>query len=228
MAYSLNILYVDSCIFFFFNDTATTEIYTLSLHDALPILRCMDVRGLPARVSSCPGTWWTAQSSLVRGENRAAIWFLDQNCGCEAFARRWNCEGSRLTGPGTEPRQLTHDIPVWQRHAFILAACDRNVDGARLIANKPDVGVLGRSSADRNSHSVDPDLRTHQPRSRDEALDVTKPVANGIGRAIDDDLRRERAVMSKAAFVADLALREFRFRERVLPPEIIPVGDPET
>src|SRR2546421_3558628 len=27
------------CFFFFFNDTATTEIYTLSLHDALPILR---------------------------------------------------------------------------------------------------------------------------------------------------------------------------------------------
>src|SRR5258708_30580872 len=26
-------------MFFFFNDTATTEIYTLSLHDALPILR---------------------------------------------------------------------------------------------------------------------------------------------------------------------------------------------
>src|SRR6266511_6300979 len=25
------------CVFFFFNDTATTEIYTLSLHDALPI-----------------------------------------------------------------------------------------------------------------------------------------------------------------------------------------------
>src|SRR2546430_10883758 len=27
------------CFFFFFNDTATTEIYTLSLHDALPIFR---------------------------------------------------------------------------------------------------------------------------------------------------------------------------------------------
>src|SRR3712207_9572266 len=26
--------------FFFFNDTATTEIYTLSLHDALPIFIC--------------------------------------------------------------------------------------------------------------------------------------------------------------------------------------------
>src|SRR6476620_12797800 len=27
------------CVSFFFNDTATTEIYTLSLHDALPIPR---------------------------------------------------------------------------------------------------------------------------------------------------------------------------------------------
>src|SRR2546425_6049133 len=30
-------LYHSSMSFFFFNDTATTEIYTLSLHDALPI-----------------------------------------------------------------------------------------------------------------------------------------------------------------------------------------------
>src|SRR3712207_6919229 len=29
-------------MYFFFNDTATTEIYTLSLHDALPI--CVDLR----------------------------------------------------------------------------------------------------------------------------------------------------------------------------------------
>src|SRR3712207_7058102 len=30
-------VYIYYCYFFFFNDTATTEIYTLSLHDALPI-----------------------------------------------------------------------------------------------------------------------------------------------------------------------------------------------
>src|SRR3989442_6178186 len=30
-------MYSQKFIFFFFNDTATTEIYTLSLHDALPI-----------------------------------------------------------------------------------------------------------------------------------------------------------------------------------------------
>src|SRR5215469_17646788 len=34
-------------LFFFFNDTATTEIYTLSLHDALPI--CPPGRSPPAR-----------------------------------------------------------------------------------------------------------------------------------------------------------------------------------
>src|SRR6266496_6628024 len=31
--------------FFFFNDTATTEIYTLSLHDALPISRARSTHG---------------------------------------------------------------------------------------------------------------------------------------------------------------------------------------
>src|SRR5260363_61322 len=30
-------IFLFDCVFFFFNDTATTEIYTLSLHDALPI-----------------------------------------------------------------------------------------------------------------------------------------------------------------------------------------------
>src|SRR6478609_11861391 len=32
-------IYPFLAVFFFFNDTATTEIYTLSLHDALPICR---------------------------------------------------------------------------------------------------------------------------------------------------------------------------------------------
>src|SRR5690349_24680175 len=32
-------IYAPFIFFFFFNDTATTEIYTLSLHDALPICR---------------------------------------------------------------------------------------------------------------------------------------------------------------------------------------------
>src|SRR6266487_6976247 len=35
--------------FFFFNDTATTEIYTLSLHDALPLLRTLSSEATLAR-----------------------------------------------------------------------------------------------------------------------------------------------------------------------------------
>src|SRR5260370_28889556 len=46
-------------LFFFFNDTATTEIYTLSLHDALPIcdtvaLMCLNAPGF---VEALFGAW---------------------------------------------------------------------------------------------------------------------------------------------------------------------------
>src|SRR5215472_19385660 len=37
IAHSSRIRSASTILFFFFNDTATTEIYTLSLHDALPI-----------------------------------------------------------------------------------------------------------------------------------------------------------------------------------------------
>src|SRR5256885_10840131 len=41
------------CSFFFFNDTATTEIYTLSLHDALPIYADGHGVGHDTRSSGC-------------------------------------------------------------------------------------------------------------------------------------------------------------------------------
>src|SRR5260221_5173495 len=48
------------CTLFFFNDTATTEIYTLSLHDALPIsasaARLMSVICSYGRILRCPPT----------------------------------------------------------------------------------------------------------------------------------------------------------------------------
>src|SRR5258708_26884922 len=40
-------------LFFFFNDTATTEIYTLSLHDALPISGGHAARGGGGRPGAC-------------------------------------------------------------------------------------------------------------------------------------------------------------------------------
>ena len=44
---------------FFFNDTATTEIYTLSLHDALPI------SGIPAFVQTFTNSLLSIFSSLA-------------------------------------------------------------------------------------------------------------------------------------------------------------------
>src|SRR6202035_6061320 len=45
--------------FFFFNDTATTEIYTLSLHDALPI----SISSARSTCSTARSSRWTASAS---------------------------------------------------------------------------------------------------------------------------------------------------------------------
>src|SRR3712207_7664523 len=58
---------------FFFNDTATTEIYTLSLHDALPIYRTVAAEaGVP---SGAPGYYFDSIDALL-GE--ALVLFVDR------------------------------------------------------------------------------------------------------------------------------------------------------
>src|SRR5471030_3526518 len=52
--------------FFFFNDTATTEIYTLSLHDALPI------SARESRNRSAPGTGQETSGSRPRSEEHTS------------------------------------------------------------------------------------------------------------------------------------------------------------
>src|SRR5258708_13699339 len=58
-------------LFFFFNDTATTEIYTLSLHDALPIssrpLHPVGGRSSPPRSSALASSWRRSPSLPMRG-----------------------------------------------------------------------------------------------------------------------------------------------------------------
>src|SRR6266849_732911 len=53
--FSIFIIFFFFRFFFFFNDTATTEIYTLSLHDALPIRRPRPSRFRWPRASSATG-----------------------------------------------------------------------------------------------------------------------------------------------------------------------------
>src|SRR2546427_12901198 len=52
-----------SYVLFFFNDTATTEIYTLSLHDALPILSLSTIS--PAILVSRACSEWTFLAAIA-------------------------------------------------------------------------------------------------------------------------------------------------------------------
>src|SRR5256885_12568799 len=61
--------------FFFFNDTATTEIYTLSLHDALPISRHLQscLRQSVNRVESgrMEATWCKSLRKFAQGDRKS-------------------------------------------------------------------------------------------------------------------------------------------------------------
>src|SRR2546430_9282448 len=62
--------------FFFFNDTATTEIYTLSLHDALPIFNPAPVWGgvtIVIGLLAALGNWGVARLLRNPGRNNPVI-----------------------------------------------------------------------------------------------------------------------------------------------------------
>src|SRR5260370_33761563 len=68
--------------FFFFNDTATTEIYTLSLHDALPISRdLVDVEYEPLPAVADPEAALEPGSPLLYDELDSNIAFVQQTGG---------------------------------------------------------------------------------------------------------------------------------------------------
>src|SRR3712207_7388649 len=91
-------------MFFFFNDTATTEIYTLSLHDALPISRST------ARRTSRPGAW--LEERPARRSLQAAP---------RASPPRGECsEGSpRATGGSLRPRSEEHTSELQSRQYLV-------------------------------------------------------------------------------------------------------------
>src|SRR5205807_8316154 len=64
-AYVLLTYFPSFLLFFFFNDTATTELYTLSLHDALPILTGAVLLALSALA---PARWAIAGAMLLAAQ----------------------------------------------------------------------------------------------------------------------------------------------------------------
>src|SRR3712207_9306570 len=90
-------------IIFFFNDTATTEIYTLSLHDALPILAG---RAYPARSR---GDHLQARHGRHASERRA---------GGRATARRGRGDRHTLREAGA-PRSEEHTSELQSRQYLV-------------------------------------------------------------------------------------------------------------
>src|SRR5882724_4837597 len=62
---------IDSTVFFFFNNTPPTDIYTLSLHDALPISRA-SVSSRGRRAASPPASTRRCAARSVRSEEHTS------------------------------------------------------------------------------------------------------------------------------------------------------------
>src|SRR2546430_13145055 len=96
-------------IFFFFNDTATTEIYTLSLHDALPI---SPVLVCPRKLSGTPSI-----SAFVN---------LTAFCALVTFDSRKDRKSTRLNSSHS---QISYAVFCLKKKIYISTArlvhCDR-------------------------------------------------------------------------------------------------------
>ena len=97
-------------IFFFFNDTATTEIYTLSLHDALPIsYACND-----PKIQNIAGK--NDQLSLWRTTIFSFIYFWS-NCKCDLWVKHKRY--------GRERKSLEYNLSITGHVTFIAWRLNR-------------------------------------------------------------------------------------------------------
>src|SRR3712207_9296342 len=87
----------DLSVFFFFNDTATTEIYTLSLHDALPISKMSAGVSGSSRLNR-----FSAKFSLAPGNQRApgmasGFWSTASACRLDRKSTRLNSSHANIS-----------------------------------------------------------------------------------------------------------------------------------
>src|SRR6202521_4916961 len=87
-------------LFFFFNDTATTEIYTLSLHDALPI-SFTGSGAIGRRLLE-----YSARSNLKRSEEHTSELQSPQNLVCRLLLEK-KTKNKRATTAGRETDMST-------------------------------------------------------------------------------------------------------------------------
>src|SRR2546427_10635714 len=158
---------------FFFNDTATTEIYTLSLHDALPILsQTIAGAGRGRRLARPTHRRRPQRRGWGRGLRRASgrpRW----RGGSRSGGRRVRIEAKLLVaqpnhvGPGEDPRTLhallVHERPVGTR-----------VDQQIALWRLDDLGVPARNVLPRYHHVAPRLAAEHQRRRGDQDRKSTR------------------------------------------------------
>src|SRR2546430_11917642 len=101
--------FVCFCFFFFFNDTATTEIYTLSLHDALPIYRGRAGVGLPTpRAHDRLGGGRHGRRSIARSEEHTSELQSQSNLVCRLLLEKKKNKTYTLTPIPQAIQRRTH------------------------------------------------------------------------------------------------------------------------
>src|SRR2546430_12267722 len=132
--------------FFFFNDTATTEIYTLSLHDALPISH----RGQRAAAHrDIPDAVHLQQLLRQYGGGRVVHLAAGERLGGEPEDHDGRVRGVHLVvgGIAREPRRQQRARGV-QRRLYVARG---TVDVAAEVKLQRDVGRAERARGDRKS-----------------------------------------------------------------------------
>src|SRR3989442_497006 len=112
--------------FFFFNDTATTEIYTLSLHDALPIL-ALETAGKGVTVNAvCPGY---TETDIVRG----AVANIVDKTGMTADEARARLAERNPQGRLVQPEEVAETV------AWLSLPASASVNGQSIAVDGGEV-----------------------------------------------------------------------------------------
>src|SRR5256886_5024353 len=132
--------------FFFFNDTATTEIYTLSLHDALPIY------------------WVSLDVSDLASVRRAAQTFLESGQPIDVLVNNAGIAGTRaLSKDGFDLTYATNHIGPFLLTSLLLPRVRESSQGrvvnvasaAHMMVKRIDWSVLERRTTPQRSGFAD-------------------------------------------------------------------------
>src|SRR2546427_2686720 len=102
--------------FFFFNDTATTEIYTLSLHDALPIWLRRTAHGRPGRQRlPFASRAWRAGHRASRSEEHTSELQSQSNLVCRLLLekkKKKKCTRLLFSNLGKQDSNISPSSPI--------------------------------------------------------------------------------------------------------------------